>query len=109
VRGKEDRSFRKSPDSYAVLGPWLVTADELGDPGALDFSLQVNGELRQSANTREMIISVARQIAWASSAYTLYPGDIIMTGTCQGVSPVKPGDVMTIAFERIGEMTVAVR
>ena len=109
VRGKEDRSFRKSPDSYAVLGPWLVTADELGDPGALDFTLHVNGELRQAANTREMIIGIARQISWAASVYTLYPGDIIMSGTCQGVAPVKPGDVMTAAFERIGEMTVAVR
>ena len=109
VRGKEDRSYRKSPDSYAVLGPWLVTADEVGNPDSLDFSLRVNGELRQSANTKEMIIGVARQIAWASSVYTLYPGDIIMSGTCAGVAPVKPGDVMTLAFERIGEMTVPVR
>jgi 2,4-didehydro-3-deoxy-L-rhamnonate hydrolase len=109
VRGKEDRSFRKSPDTYAVLGPWLVTADELGDPTALDFTLHVNGERRQAANTRDMIIGIARQIAWASSVYTLYPGDIIMTGTCQGVAPVKPGDVMTLAFDRIGEMTVPVR
>jgi 2-keto-4-pentenoate hydratase/2-oxohepta-3-ene-1,7-dioic acid hydratase in catechol pathway len=109
VRGKEDRSFRKSPDTYAVLGPWLVTADELGDPGALDFTLHVNGELRQAANTREMIIGIARQISWASSVYTLYPGDIIMSGTCQGVAPVKPGDVMTVVFQRIGEMTVSVR
>jgi 2-keto-4-pentenoate hydratase/2-oxohepta-3-ene-1,7-dioic acid hydratase in catechol pathway len=109
VRGKEDRSFRKSPDTYAVLGPWLVTADELGDPRALDFTLHVNGERRQAANTRDMIVGIARQIAWASSVYTLYPGDIIMTGTCEGVGPVKPGDVMTVAFERIGDMTVAVR
>jgi 2,4-didehydro-3-deoxy-L-rhamnonate hydrolase len=109
VRGKEDRSFRKSPDSYAVLGPWLVTADELGDPDALSFSLTINGEVRQAANTREMIIGVARQISWASSVYTLYPGDIIMSGTCQGVSPVKAGDVMALTFERIGEMNVAVR
>jgi 2,4-didehydro-3-deoxy-L-rhamnonate hydrolase len=109
VRGQEDRSYRKSPDSYAVLGPWLVTADEVGDPSALDFSLHVNGELRQGANTREMIVGLARQISWASSVYTLYPGDIIMSGTCQGVAPVKPGDVMTVAFERIGEMTVPVR
>ncbi len=108
VRGKEDRSFRKSPDSYAVLGPWLVTADEVGDPSALDFWLRVNNEARQAANTREMIIGVARQIAWAASVYTLYPGDIIMSGTCQGVGPVKPGDVMTMGFERIGEMTVPV-
>jgi len=109
VRGKEDRSFRKSPDTYAVLGPWLVTADELGDPGALQFTLHVNGEPRQAANTRDMIIGIARQIAWASSVYTLYPGDIIMTGTCEGVGPVRPGDVMTVAFERIGDMAVAVR
>jgi 2,4-didehydro-3-deoxy-L-rhamnonate hydrolase len=109
VRGKEDRSYRKSPDSYAVLGPWLVTADELGDPAAIDFTLHVDSELRQAANTRDMIIGIARQIAWASSVYTLHPGDIIMTGTCQGVGPVKPGDVMTVAFERIGEMTVPVR
>jgi 2-keto-4-pentenoate hydratase/2-oxohepta-3-ene-1,7-dioic acid hydratase in catechol pathway len=109
VRGKEDRSFRKSPDSYAVLGPWLVTADEVGNPDALDFSLHVSGELRQSANTREMIIGIARQISWASSVYTLYPGDIIMSGTCAGVAPVKPGDVMTLSFERIGEMTVPVK
>lgn len=109
VRGKEDRSFRKSPDSYAVLGPWLVTADELPDPTALAFSLHVNGELRQAANTREMIVGIARQIAWASSVYTLHPGDIVMTGTCQGVGPVKSGDVMTVAFEGIGEMTVPVR
>jgi len=109
VRGKEDRSFRKSLDSYAVLGPWLVTADELGDPSALDFSLRVNGEIRQQANTREMIIGMARQISWATSVYTLYPGDIIMSGTCSGVSPVQPGDVMSIEFERIGTMKVPVR
>jgi 2,4-diketo-3-deoxy-L-fuconate hydrolase len=109
VRGKEDRSYRKSPDTYAVLGPWLVTADELGNPDVLDFTLHVNGELRQAANTREMIIGIARQISWASSIYTLYPGDIIMSGTCQGVAPVKSGDVMSLMFERIGEMTVPVR
>jgi len=108
VRGPEDRSFRKSLDSYAVLGPWLVTADELGDPGALDFSLAVNGEVRQRANTREMILDIPEQIAWASRFYTLYPGDILMTGTCQGVGPVKPGDRMSVQFERIGSMEVRV-
>jgi 2,4-didehydro-3-deoxy-L-rhamnonate hydrolase len=109
VRGKEDRSYRKSPDTYAVLGPWLVTADELGSPDDLDFTLHVNGELRQAANTKEMIIGCARQIAWASSIYTLYPGDIIMSGTCAGVAPVKPGDVMTLDFARIGKMAVPVK
>ena len=109
VRGTEDRSFRKSCDTFSVLGPWLVTADELGDPGSLSFSLTVNGEPRQNANTRDMIVGVARQIAWASSMYTLYPGDIIMTGTPAGVGPVRPGDTMRVTFDRIGSMDVAVR
>jgi 2-keto-4-pentenoate hydratase/2-oxohepta-3-ene-1,7-dioic acid hydratase in catechol pathway len=108
VRGPEDRSFRKSVDTYAVLGPWLVTADEIADPGALDFSLSVNGAVRQQSNTRFMIMSIARQIAWASSFYTLWPGDIIMTGTCEGVGQVRPGDTMHCAIQSIGDMDVAV-
>ena len=109
IRGTEDRSLRKSLDSYAVLGPWLVTADEIGDPGRLSFALEVNGERRQTANTSEMILSIPRQIAWASSFYTLHPGDIIMTGTCAGVGRVMPGDVMSVRFDGIGSMTVPVR
>ncbi|HVV92584.1 MAG TPA: fumarylacetoacetate hydrolase family protein [Hyphomicrobiales bacterium] len=108
VRGPEDRSFRKSVDSYAVLGPWLVTADEVADPGNLAFRLAVNGELRQQSNTRFMILDIARQIAWASSYYTLWPGDIIMTGTCEGVGPVLPGDVMECEIDGIGAMKIAV-
>jgi len=109
VRGPEDRSLRKSVDSYAVLGPWLVTAGEIADPQQLDIRLSVNGELRQRASTAEMIIGIAEQIAWASSYYTLHPGDIIMTGTCAGVGQVLPGDVMQCEIEGIGAMTVAVR
>ena len=108
VRGPEDRSFRKSIDSYAVLGPWLVTADEIADPQALDIRLSVNGEPRQCSNTAHMIMEIARQIAWASSFYTLYPGDIIMTGTCEGVGPVLPGDVMHCEIQGIGAMDVSV-
>jgi 2-keto-4-pentenoate hydratase/2-oxohepta-3-ene-1,7-dioic acid hydratase in catechol pathway len=109
VRGTEDRSLRKSIDTYAVLGPWLVTADEIPDPGNLDFSLAVNGEVRQRSNTRYMILGIARQIAWASQFYTLWPGDIIMTGTCEGVGQVRSGDTMHCAIERIGEMDVAIK
>jgi 2,4-didehydro-3-deoxy-L-rhamnonate hydrolase len=109
VRGTEDRSFRKSCDTFSVLGPWLVTSDELRDPGALNFSLTVNGEPRQKANTRDMIVGVTRQIAWASSMYTLYPGDIIMTGTPAGVGPVRAGDTMFVTFDGIGAMEVTVR
>lgn len=109
VRGTEDRSFRKSCDTFSVLGPWLVTPDELGDPASLNFALTVNGEPRQNANTRDMIVSIARQIAWASTFYTLNPGDIIMTGTPAGVGPVRAGDTMRIAFDGIGSMDVPVR
>lgn len=108
VRGPEDRSFRKSIDSYAVLGPWLVTADEIADPQALDIRLSVNGEPRQCSNTAHMIMDIARQIAWASSFYTLWPGDILMTGTCEGVGPVVAGDVMHCEIQGIGAMDVRV-
>jgi 2,4-didehydro-3-deoxy-L-rhamnonate hydrolase len=108
VRGSEDRSFRKSIDTYAVAGPWLVTADDIPDPGHLKFSLSVNGEVRQASDTRFMIMSIERQIAWASTWYPLYPGDIIMTGTCEGVSRVVPGDVMHCEIEKIGAMDVAI-
>lgn len=108
IRGPEDRSFRKSPDSYAVLGPWLVTPDEIPDPGALDLSLTVNGETRQASNTRHMILGVPQLIELASSFYTLYPGDIIITGTPEGVSPIQPGDTIVATVERIGSMQVKV-
>jgi len=109
VRGPEDRSLRKSLDSYSVLGPWLVTADEIPDAQALGIRLRVNDDVRQQAGTAEMIIGIAEQIAWASSYYTLYPGDIIMSGTCAGVGQVLPGDLMQCEIDGIGAMTVAVR
>lgn len=109
VRGPEDRSFRKSPDSYSVLGPWLVTADEVPDPGSLDLRIDVNGETRQQSNTRHMILSVAELIELASSMYTLHPGDVIFTGTPEGVSPIAPGDAIVATIARIGSMSVTAR
>jgi len=108
VRGSEDRSFRKSIDTYSVLGPWLVTAEEISDPDNLNLEISVNGVTKQRSNTRFMILSVARQIAWASAWYTLWPGDIIMTGTCEGVAQVLPGDTMHCTIDGIGSMDVAV-
>ncbi len=108
IRGPEERSLRKSPDSYAVLGPWLVTADEVPDPGKLALKLTVNGELRQDAHTSDLILTVAQLIEWGSSFYTLHPGDVILTGTPQGVGPVRPGDVMVASIERIGSMPVQI-
>lgn len=101
--------MRKAVDSYSVLGPWMVTADEIPDPDDLDFSLSVNGEERQRSNTRNLIFDCRRLIEYASRFYTLYPGDVIMTGTPKGAGPVKPGDVMSCEIENIGAMEVAVR
>lgn len=109
VRGPEERSLRKSIDSYTVLGPWLVTSDELADPSCLDLLLRVNGEIRQQANTRDLIIGVAELIAYASSFYTLMPGDVLLTGTPAGVGPIQAGDVMNAAIANIGCMDVRVR
>jgi 2-keto-4-pentenoate hydratase/2-oxohepta-3-ene-1,7-dioic acid hydratase in catechol pathway len=109
IRGTEDRSFRKSPDSYTVLGPWLVTSDEIPNPGELDLGISVNGEVRQKSNTKYMILGVPELIELASSFYTLYPGDIISTGTPEGVSPIVPGDTIVATIEKIGTMEVRVR
>jgi 2,4-didehydro-3-deoxy-L-rhamnonate hydrolase len=109
VRGTEDRSFRKSIDSYSVLGPWLVTPDELPDPDNVDFTLKVNGVVKQQSNTRHLIFKARKLIAWASRWYTLYPGDVVMTGTPEGVGPVGPGDVMDCEMQYIGSMRVDVR
>ena len=92
VRGPQDRSFRKSCDGYAVLGPWMATADEIGDPDNQPLSLTVNGETRQDTNTSYLIYDIRRLIEFASEYYTLYPGDVYYTGTPEGVGPVKPGD-----------------
>jgi 2-keto-4-pentenoate hydratase/2-oxohepta-3-ene-1,7-dioic acid hydratase in catechol pathway len=108
IRGPEERSFRKSPDTYTVLGPWMVTTDELDDPSRLSFSIAVNGEIRQDANTDDLVLGVKELIELASSFYTLHPGDIILTGTPQGVGPVCPGDVLFARMDRIGDMRVEV-
>ena len=109
VRGPEERSFRKSVDSYTVLGPWLVTADEFGSPEDVGLELSVSGEPRQKARTKDLILSVRDLIVFASSFYSLLPGDILMTGTPEGVGPVNPGDIIRASIERIGQIEVAVR
>lgn len=109
VRGPEERSLRKSIDTYSVLGPWLVTADEVPDATQLDFWLTVNGESRQRANTRDLVVGIPELIEFASAFYTLHEGDVIYTGTPEGVGPVQPGDVIVANVEGFGEMRVNVR
>ncbi len=108
IRGPELPSFRKSVDTYAVCGPWLVTRDEIADPNTLNLSLKVNGEIRQNANTRDLVYNVERLIEYASSFYTLLPGDIIFTGTPEGVGPVKPGDVISAEIQSVGKFDIRV-
>ncbi len=102
----------KSLDTFCPLGPVLVTADEIPDPQKLDISGRVNGEYLQKSNTREMIFGVAELVAYCSQAFTLQPGDVILTGTPDGVGifrdpPVllQDGDVVEIEIERIGRLT----
>jgi len=102
VRGPEDRSLRKSLDGFSVIGPWLVTADAVPDPDALALRLDVNGAPRQRANTRDLIFDVRRLIEYASTFYTLNAGDVLFTGTPEGVGPIAPGDLMRYEIEQIG-------
>jgi 2-keto-4-pentenoate hydratase/2-oxohepta-3-ene-1,7-dioic acid hydratase in catechol pathway len=109
VRGTEDRSFRKSIDTYTVLGPWLTTADEVPDPDKLQLTLHQNGELRQNTNTSDLLFGVKRLIEFATSFYTMHPGDVLFTGTPAGVGPIAPGDRLRAACEGLGAMEVDVR
>lgn len=111
-------SLGKSFDTHAPIGPWITTADSVGDPHVLDIRSWVNGELRQSSNTRHLVFDVWDQIAHLSHAMTLEAGDLIFTGTPGGVgvamSPRKflqPGDVVRVEIEGLGfiENTAALR
>lgn len=108
IRGPELQSFRKSADSFAVLGPWMVTADEIDDPGCLGLELRVNGQIRQKANTRDLVYDVPKLIEYASSMYQLNPGDVIFTGTPEGVGPIEAGDRIEARISEIGELRVDV-
>jgi len=99
----------KGLDTFAPMGPWIVTKDELGDPNNLEVSLKVNGEQRQSSNTKHLIFSIPVIVETLSAGITLEPGDIIATGTPSGVgSSMKPpgllkvGDVVEAEIEKIG-------
>lgn len=101
----------KGLDTFAPCGPFLVTADEIPDPHSLDLSLTVNGEPRQSSNTYNMIFKIPQIINILSSGMTLQPGDIIATGTPEGVGSARtppvflqPGDIVETTVENVGTM-----
>ena len=108
VRGPEYRSVRKSCDGYAVLGPWFVTADEIADPDDVSFHGSVNGVVKQDANTSDQVLNIRELIEYASEYYTLYPGDILYTGSPEGVSEVKAGDELHFVCDQIGEFKIGI-
>ncbi|WP_256794611.1 fumarylacetoacetate hydrolase family protein [Terrabacter sp. Ter38] len=108
LRGEEDRSWRKSMDTFTPIGPHIITADEVPDPANLDFWLTVNGQVRQKANTSQLIWSIARLVSEYSQVVTLQPGDIIATGTPEGVGQIVPGDSVTLTIPAVGELTMPV-
>jgi 2-keto-4-pentenoate hydratase/2-oxohepta-3-ene-1,7-dioic acid hydratase in catechol pathway len=102
----------KGCDTFGPIGPWLVTADEVGDPQTLDLWLDVNGARRQTGNTRTMIFTCAALVSYVSRFMTLVPGDIITTGTPPGVGMgakpptfLKVGDAVRLGIEKLGEQS----
>lgn len=100
-------------DSFAVVGPWLVTSDEIADPASLEMALHVNGELRQHSSAGEMIFTVPEAIAWISKFLTLETGDMICMGTPGGVGAttstyLQAGDTVTATIEQLGTLENAV-
>ncbi len=102
----------KTSDKFCPLGPYLVTADEIGDPQSLFAKSWLNGELRQNSNTADMVFTVAQIISYASQYMTLDPGDVILTGTPEGVILgmkekvwMKAGDEITVEVEKLGKLT----
>lgn len=100
-----DRSgwFRgKSLDTFGPVGPCIVPAEDMNDPGNLEILCRLNGRLVQSSNTRHMIFSIPEILAFISRNMTLMPGDLIATGTPSGVGPIKDGDIVEVEIEGIG-------
>jgi 2-keto-4-pentenoate hydratase/2-oxohepta-3-ene-1,7-dioic acid hydratase in catechol pathway len=101
----------KTFDTFAPMGPWIVSADEIADPHDLDIQMEINGEVLQDSNTRELIFKIPDLVAFLSSVFTLEPGDVVSTGTPAGVGFArKPprylhsGDQMTVRMPAIGEL-----
>lgn len=108
VRGEQDRSNRKSYDTFTVIGPCVVTPDEIDDPQNLQMELQLNGDRRQYENTADMIYTCADVVQYASIGATLEAGDVLTTGTPEGVGALSDGDTIDAEIEQIGSMAVDV-
>jgi 2-keto-4-pentenoate hydratase/2-oxohepta-3-ene-1,7-dioic acid hydratase in catechol pathway len=108
MRGGEDRSTRKSFDTFTPVGPWLVTPDEAGMPENMRLQTWVNGDLRQDATIGDLIWGVPALIAYASSVMVLCPGDILTTGTPAGIGEVHDGDAVRLQITGLGVLSITV-
>lgn len=108
MRGGEDRSTRKSFDTFTPMGPVLVTSDEAGPLSDLELKCWVNGELRQNAMISDLIWNVPMLVSYVSSVMKLFPGDVISTGTPKGVGPIDEGDEVIAEVSRVGRLRVTV-
>ncbi len=101
----------KSPDSFCPVGPWIVTAEEIDDPQALDIRMELNGRVMQDSNTKRMVFGVAELVSYLSRTMTLVPGDLLLTGTPDGVGAgrdpqvfIKSGDRLKVTVAGVGEL-----
>ena len=99
----------KSMDTFCPMGPCVVTPDEISPLDELDLELKVNGESRQKSNTKHLIFKIPVLIEYISGMMTLEPGDVISTGTPEGIAPIEPGDVVEAVVEKVGTLTNYVR
>ena len=95
----------KSFDTFGPIGPRIVSHGEIGDPHDLNFYLKINGEIKQSSNTKHLIFKIPYLLEYISSFFTLEAGDIIATGTPNGIGPIQPGDLIEAHIEKIGTLT----
>lgn len=99
----------KSIDTFCPIGPWIITGDEIDPRESLEIQLRVNGELRQSSSTRHLVYNIPTLLSRISNLITLEPGDIVSTGTPEGIAPIYPGDLMEAEIEKIGILKNPIR
>ena len=111
IMQKSDRNINlpwyrsKNFDSFGPIGPRIVPCSEISDPHNLSIQLKVNGQTRQSSNTKHMLFKIPQTLEYLSKFVTLKRGDIIATGTPSGISPIQPGDILEASIEKIGTIT----
>lgn len=109
IRSHHPWYIAKSLDTFAPIGPCIVPHNKIGDPYNLKIELKVNGEIKQSSNTKHLLFKIPELLEYISSYLTLEQGDIIATGTPGGVGPLLPGDIVKATIEKIGTLTNLVK